>query len=155
MQLVSRLAIWLHVASRNMMVCPTASEQMLNWILFSKMLFIWIIYKPYVSCSLNQGKNGNVFEFFPSLWFFEVCTYGKVLMQRLHLCSCFFHGLRASIPSVLHLFGQASDRPSPFEKKTRLHQSLPCLFSFRAGITHNAVSLEHAAFWSMGDIKVV
>ena len=88
--MVSRMAIWLHVAARNMMVCPSASEQMLNWILFSKMLFIWIIYKPYVSCNLNQEKNGNVFEFFPSLWFFEVCTYGKVLMQRLHLCSCLF-----------------------------------------------------------------
>ena len=43
-----------------------------------------------LSTNLNQEKNGNVFKSFPSLWFFEVCTYGKVLMQRLHLCSCLF-----------------------------------------------------------------
>ena len=153
--MVSRMAIWLHVASRNMMVCPTASEQMLNWILFSKMLFIWIIYKPCVSCNLNQEKNGNVFKSFPSLWFFEVCTYGKVLMQRLHLCSCLF-----SWSACVHTQCSPSFWPRiwssiAFWKKTRLHQSLPCLFSFRAGITHNAVSLEHPAFWSMGGIKVV
>ena len=63
---------------------------MLNWILFSKIFFIWIIYKPYVSYNLKRRRMGNVFKSFLSLWFFEVCTYGKVLMQRLHLCSCLF-----------------------------------------------------------------
>ena len=157
--MVSRMAIWLHVASRNMMVCPSASEQMLNWILFSKMLFIWIIiiYKPCFSCNLNQEKNGNVFEFFPSLWFFEVCTYGKVLMQRLHLCSCFFHGLRASIPSVLHLFGQASDRPSPFEKEDKAAPELALSFQFQSRHHPRCSVLGTCCFWSVGvgDIKVL
>ena len=44
----------------------------------------------------------------------------------------FFHGLRASIPSVLHLYGQASDRPSPFEKKEKAAPELALSFQFQS-----------------------